>query len=280
MSSSPFEIMKLGGPIMWVLLLGSILAVAVFVERIILFHRSSVNVDRFLKGIANLLRSGRYEEALERCDESYGPAVRVVQAAIIKRKLPKNELREIVQEVAQLQMPRLEANIPLLSTVGYISPLLGLLGTVIGMIKAFQELNKAMGASPINDLAAGIWEALVTTAFGLVVAIPAYVAYNYLASRLNQLVTDMERCGIEIIQILSETPEKETTPVPAVKKEEEKDTAGKMTESLPVAAPSKKDTVKIALPQSAGVTATSEVPSQGTLPGTAENTGFWSKKNT
>ncbi|NJK91999.1 MAG: MotA/TolQ/ExbB proton channel family protein [Blastochloris sp.] len=213
MSSSPFEIMQLGGPIMWVLLLGSVIAVAVFVERIILFHRSTVNVDRFLKGITNLLRSGRHEEALERCDESYGPVVRVVQTAIIKRKLPRTELRELVQEVAQLQVPRLEANLQLLATVGYIAPLLGLLGTVVGMIKAFQELNSAMGAAPISELAGGIWEALVTTAFGLVVAIPAYVAYNYLASRLNQLVTDMERCGIEIIQILSEPiPEVETKP--------------------------------------------------------------------
>lgn len=197
---------------MWVLLVGSIVAVAVFVERLILFHRSSVNVDRFLKGIANLLRLGRYEEALERCDESYGPAVRVVQTAIIKRKLPKHELREMVQEVAQLQVPRLESNLSLLATVGYIAPLLGLLGTVIGMIKAFQELNNAMGAAPISDLAGGIWEALVTTAFGLVVAIPAYVAYNFLASRLNHLITDMERCGIEIIQILAESPDKEVVP--------------------------------------------------------------------
>jgi biopolymer transport protein ExbB len=297
MSSSPFEIMKLGGPIMWVLLLGSILAVAVFVERVILFHRSSVNVDRFLKGIGNLLRLGRFEEALERCDESYGPAVRVVQAAIIKRKLPKHELREIVQEVAQLQMPRLEANIPLLSTVGYISPLLGLLGTVIGMIKAFQELNKAMGASPINDLAAGIWEALVTTAFGLVVAIPAYVAYNYLASKLNQLVTDMERCGIEIIQILSEPSdhevlsrsrsagqaEKEASQAvaPAAKKEaDRKDLPLKAPEGNVTAVPSKKDTVKISLPELSPPSDTSKEQALPAKPVATEGGGFWSKKST
>src|SRR5690606_7051735 len=139
-------------------LLGSVLAVAVFVERTILFHRSSLTVDRYLKGSSSLLRAGRYAEALERCDESYGPAVRVAQAAIIKRKVPRTQLREVVQEVAQLQVPKLEANTSLLATIGYISPLLGLLGTVIGMIKAFQALNQAMGASPINDLAGGIWE--------------------------------------------------------------------------------------------------------------------------
>jgi len=293
--------MQLGGPIMWVLFLASVLAVAVFVERLILFHRSSVNVDRFLKGIANLLRLGRYQEALERCDESYGPAVRVVQAAIIKRRLPKHELREIVQEVAQLQMPRLESNIPLLSTVGYISPLLGLLGTVIGMIKAFQELNKAMGASPINDLAAGIWEALVTTAFGLVVAIPAYVAYNYLASRLNQIVTDMERCGIEIIQILSESSEHELparlpsgiSPTEkesvaavmahsAVKKDEPVvEASTKKPEPPPALTGSKKETVIITLPDSLP----GSVPPLGETDtpeksGTPASGGFWSKKST
>jgi biopolymer transport protein ExbB len=281
MSSSPFEIMKLGGPIMWVLLLGSILAVAVFVERLILFHRSTVNVDRFLKGIANLLRSGRHQEALERCDESYGPAVRVIQAAIIKRKLPKNELREIVQEVAQLQMPRLEANIPLLSTVGHISPLLGLLGTVMGMIKAFQELNKAMGASPINDLAAGIWEALVTTAFGLVVAIPAYVAYNYLATRLNQLTTDMERCGIEIMQILSESPEKALEPIPVPTAETELQDKKQFPTSVPLS--TKRDTVKIRVnnPVASQEGDMASVAQNTPLPKEkeAEKSGFWARKS-
>jgi biopolymer transport protein ExbB len=272
MSSSPFEIMQLGGPIMWVLLLGSVIAVAVFVERVILFHRSSINVDRFLKGISNLLRLGRYEEALERCDESYGPVVRVVQAAIIKRKLPKPELREIVQEVAQLQVPRLESNISLLATVGYVSPLLGLLGTVIGMIKAFQQLNTAMGAAPISALAGGIWEALVTTAFGLVVAIPAYVAYNYLASRLNQMVTDMERCGIEIVQILAESPDKEVLQ-PAPEK----------TETLPKS----EKTVESPQPVTSEKVEKAEKPDQPLLPikapeekaKKARSFGFWSKKS-
>jgi biopolymer transport protein ExbB len=271
---------------MWVLLLGSVLAVAVFVERMVLFHRSSLNVDRFLKGISNLLRAGRYQEALERCDESYGPAVRVIQVAILKRKLPKAELREMVQEVAQLQVPKLEANTSLLATIGYISPLLGLLGTVFGMIKAFQALNQAMGASPINELAGGIWEALVTTAFGLVVAIPAYVAYNYLASRLNQLITDMERSGIEIMQVLAESPEAETslaksvvetkvsveTVKPVEKVEEKKNTPqmpDKAVSFTPETLSTKRATVKMQLPIA---------PDKSAEPRKAKETGFWSKK--
>ncbi|MDD5262272.1 MAG: MotA/TolQ/ExbB proton channel family protein [Methylacidiphilales bacterium] len=206
MISGPLDIMQRGGPIMWFLLFGSVLAVGVFAERLIFYHRCSLNLDHFLKGIANLLRQGRYNEVLERCDEAYGPAVRVVQTAVLKRNMPKAELKEIVQEVAQLQMPRLEANMILLTTVACVSPLLGLLGTVTGMIKAFIKMNEAMGAAPIGDLAGGIWEALITTAGGLVVAIPCYVAYNYLVSRLNAIVTDMERAGIEVVHLLQEAP--------------------------------------------------------------------------
>jgi len=215
MTSGLFEIIKLGGPLMWVLFLGSVLAVGVFVERMIFFHRCAINVEYFLKGLGNLLREGRYDEALERCDEAYGPAVRVAQTAILKRHLPKSDLREIVQEVAQLQVPRLEANLPLITTVASISPLIGLLGTVIGMIKAFMQMNAARGAAPVSDLAGGIWEALITTAGGLVVAIPCYVAYNYLSSRLNGIITDMERSGIEVVQLLT------LTPAPSVEKKPE-----------------------------------------------------------
>jgi biopolymer transport protein ExbB len=217
MPSALFDLIQKGGPIMWFILAASVLAVGVFVERLIFFHRNSSPVDYFLSGVSNLLRRGKYQEALERCDEAYGPPVRVVQAAILKRNLPKQELREIVQEVAQIQVPRLEANLSILATIGYIAPLLGLLGTVTGMIQAFMKIDSAMGAVPVSELAESIWEALITTAGGLVVAIPCYVAYNYLASRVQTAITDMERSGIEVVQILSEpvVPEPAPPAVPA-----------------------------------------------------------------
>lgn len=189
---------------MWFIFAASVVAVAVFIERSLFFHRSAAPVDAFLSGISNLLRRGKYEEALERCNETYGPAARVVQAAILKRHLPKPELREIVQEVAQMQVPRLESNMRILATIGAVAPLLGLLGTVTGMMSAFMTINRAVNPAPISELAGGIWEALITMAGGLIVAIPAYVAYNFLCSRIQAIVTDMERCGIEVVQILSE----------------------------------------------------------------------------
>ncbi|MDR1191159.1 MAG: MotA/TolQ/ExbB proton channel family protein [Verrucomicrobiales bacterium] len=206
MSLSLFEIIQRGGPVMALLLLCSAVAAGVVVERLIFFHRCSINLDNFLKGITNLLRQGRYDEAVERCDEAYGPAVRVVQTGIIKRALPRAELREVLQDAGQLQLPRLENNLALLSTIAGIAPLLGLLGTVLGMFKTFARLNASAGAAPISDLSGGIWEALLTAAAGLAVAIPCYVAYNYLTARLNAIVNDIERGGIEILQLLHEPP--------------------------------------------------------------------------
>jgi len=224
MPSTLFELMRLGGPIMWVILGASVVAAAVFAERMFEYRKISIPLDPFLEGIASLVKEGRFQEALERCDESHGPSVRVVQAALLKRDMPLMDLRESLQEVGQLQVPRLEKNLSILATVGYISPLLGLLGTVTGMIHVFQTVSGARGTVPVGELAGGVWEALLTTAGGLVVAIPAYVAYNYLASRMSSEVNDMERAGIEMIQILKEggrfRPTAVSTPVTTALKTE------------------------------------------------------------
>ena len=224
MPSTLFELMRLGGPIMWVILGASVVAAAVFAERMFEYRKISIPLDPFLDGIASLVKEGRFQEALERCDEAHGPAVRVIQAALLKRDMPLMDLRESLQEVGQLQVPRLEKNLSILATVGYISPLLGLLGTVTGMIHVFQTVSGARGTVPVGELAGGVWEALLTTAGGLVVAIPAYVAYNYLASRMSSEVNDMERAGIEMIQILKEggrfRPTTVSTPVTTALKTE------------------------------------------------------------
>jgi biopolymer transport protein ExbB len=226
-TTSLFEIFKLGGPLMWFLLAGSVIALGVFVERLLYFHRNSIHTSEFLYGICSLVREKRLDEALERCEDAYGPCVRIIQAALVKRHLPKEELRGILREIAQLQVPKLEANMALLSTIGYIAPLLGLLGTVTGMIQAFMKMNEAMGATPISELAGGIWEALITTAGGLCVAIPAYVAYNFLCARLSAILNDMELCGIEMLQVLhGEQPLADLTLAPENGKKEKNSEAG------------------------------------------------------
>ena len=117
------------------------------------------------------------------------------------------EMKEAVEEVSLHEVPRLGKNLVIISTVAHISPLIGLLGTVSGMIRAFMKIQEKSGLVNPGDLAQGIWVALITTAAGLVVAIPAYVAYNYLASRVDGQVLDMERCATDMINILSRRDE-------------------------------------------------------------------------
>ncbi|MDE1170759.1 MAG: MotA/TolQ/ExbB proton channel family protein [Verrucomicrobium sp.] len=213
-----FAIMQKGGPLMWPILFCSILAAGVLVERLLYYRRCQIAVGEFLLGITHLLRRQQYQEALERCEEGFGPVVRVVRQAVLARNLPPAELREVVKEVAHLQLPRLEAHLGILASVGQIAPLLGLLGTVSGMIETFIEINN--GGTAVSDLAAGIWAALITTAAGLMVAIPAYLAYNFLVSRMNAIVADVERSAIEVIHVLTRVnvplPElEEKAPAPA-----------------------------------------------------------------
>ena len=147
---------------------------------------------------------------MDRCEDGHGPTVAVVRTAIYKRHLPAGELREIVREIAQLEIPQLETNISLLGTIGYVAPLLGLLGTVTGMIEAFVKINRTSGTASVGDLSQGIYMALITTAAGLVVAIPCYLAHNFLVAQVHSIVADMERAGIETIHTLTDLPRKET----------------------------------------------------------------------
>ena len=163
-----FQMMQRGGPLMVVLFVCSVVALGVFFERLFYYKRSRMNVSEFLAGVLALVRRQSYAEAITRCEEGHGPIVSVVRTAIYKRHLPPAELREVVREIAQLEIPNLEANISLLGTIGYVAPLLGLLGTVLGMIDAFVQINRTSGTASVGELSQGIYLALITTAAGLV----------------------------------------------------------------------------------------------------------------
>lgn len=192
-----------GGLLMWPILGISVASIAIFVERLIVYRRNEVNTAEFLRGIVSLVRRGRFAEALERCEEAHGPVAQVAHAAVQHHSLAREEMKEFLGEVAQLQVPRLEQHLVGLSTIGYLAPLLGLLGTVTGMISVFIEVQNGAGTATAADLAGGVWEAMLTTAAGLVVAIPTYAGYNYLASRLQGFVRDMERAGIELVHAMA-----------------------------------------------------------------------------
>jgi len=206
------DYMQKGGPLMWLILVCSVLAGAVFMERATYFHRITIRVGELLRGLSNLIGERRFADALHEAAGTPGPAARVIQAALLRHEAPRSELKETVQEAGQLEVPRLERRLGMLATIAFTTPLLGLLGTVVGLIDAFVNLSTQSGYTTSTDLASGIYQALLTTAAGLVVAIPSAVAYGYLNSRVNTLLHDMERAGIEIVNLLCDGRKK----VPAI----------------------------------------------------------------
>jgi len=199
------EFMQKGGPMMWFILLCSVLAGAVFLERLLYFHRISVRVGDFMRGLGNLIRGRNYAEAQMEAAATNGPVQRVVHAAIIRHNAPRQDLKEIVQEAGQLEVPKLERRLGVLATLAFLTPMLGLLGTVAGLIEAFQSMAATAGLASSAEIANGIYQSLITTAAGLAVCIPCAIGYTYLSARVNAAMHDMERAGIEVVNLLIES---------------------------------------------------------------------------
>lgn len=193
-----------GGPMIWVILAASAVAVVVIVERLLHFHRAQINSTEFLNGVRTVLKRDNVVEALAICDATPGPVARLVKVAILNRDRGREGVREALEDAGFLEVPRLETKLNLIATIAQISPLLGLLGTVMGFIKVFTKIEAAGLQANVGQLSGGVWEALICTAAGLAVAIPCYAAYNYLVSRVNAIVLDMEQISTEILNIVTD----------------------------------------------------------------------------
>lgn len=196
------DYMQKGGPLMWLILFCSVVAIGIFLERLTYYHRATIRVGEFLRGLSNLIGRRAYAEALHECAGTPGPVARVIHAAIVRHEASRSELRDIVQEAGQLEVPKLERNLMLLSTVIFVTPLVGLLGTVTGLIQAFVTISSQSDIAGTTEISKGIYQSLLTTAAGLVVAIPSSAAYGYLSSRVNSLLHDIERGGIEVVNMI------------------------------------------------------------------------------
>ena len=196
------ELMQKGGPAMWAILGVSVVGVAVFLERLLFLHRAQIRVGEFLRGLANLVREDRYEEARKQCLSTPGPVARVALSAVLARECPRAELRDIVQEAGQLEVPRLERHLGLLTGLAYTAPLLGLLGTVLGLLEAFYLVSTQGGYATVADVSGAVYQSLIAAAAGLAVAIPALIGAGYLAAQVKDLLHDMERAGIEMVNLL------------------------------------------------------------------------------
>ncbi|MGA3182086.1 MAG: MotA/TolQ/ExbB proton channel family protein [Verrucomicrobiota bacterium] len=195
-----------GGLMIWVIMATSAVAMAVFLERLLQYHREQINSSEFLNGVRNVLKRDNVVEAVAICDATPGPAARLVKVAILNRERGREAVREALEDAGSWEVPRLEQKLNLLATIAQIAPLMGLLGTVLGFMHVFQKIQDAGLNAPVSQLTQGVWQALICTAAGLAVAIPSYAGYNYLVGRVNAIVLDMEQVSGEILNIVASPP--------------------------------------------------------------------------
>jgi len=195
-----------GGLMIWVIMATSAVAMAVFLERLLQYHREQINSREFLNGVRNVLKRDNVVEAVAICDATPGPAARLVKVAILNRERGREAVREALEDAGSWEVPRLEQKLNLLATIAQIAPLMGLLGTVLGFMHVFQKIQDAGLNAPVSQLTQGVWQALICTAAGLAVAIPSYAGYNYLVGRVNAIVLDMEQVSGEILNIVASPP--------------------------------------------------------------------------
>jgi len=191
------NLMKDGGPVLWIILGCSLLALFVFLAKVFQFHREEINVRELMRGLFNVLQREGFVEALTLCDNTPGPVARLLSAGILARQNGDGDIRRAVDEAALEELPKLERHINLLGTLTYVLPLLGLLGTVLGMLNAFEVIRASQYFSA-GDIGGPVAQALLTSAAGLAVAIPCHIGYNYLTARVETLTLDMEKATLEL----------------------------------------------------------------------------------
>ncbi len=203
------ELFEQGGPLMWVILVASIVGVGVFFERLWSTQRARVLPRAFVDRIRALVAKGKTNEALLLCEEN-GSSIALIMAAALRayeHSTNRSEIKEAVEEVGAREVGHMDRNVEIVGTVATISPLLGLLGTVVGMIQVFREFVEAFASGNVgpDTFAQGIWQALITTAYGLIVAIPSLLLYRFLQGRTGRIVAEMEEDAMGIVNLLEDS---------------------------------------------------------------------------
>jgi len=200
MSAIDLSLFTHGGPMMWVLLMIAIVGLVLFIERTLFLHRGQIRSTAFISGVKNILAKRRIVEALTVCEETPGPVAAVVKAALLHADDDADKMRFYVQEAAIVELPALERRINAIAAIAQVAPLVGLLGTLLGMITTFLAFNKDYATASV--LAKGMWQALLCAAASLMLAIPAHLAHHFLAGRVRAIVRDVEWSGNEIMKYL------------------------------------------------------------------------------
>ncbi|MDD3011521.1 MAG: MotA/TolQ/ExbB proton channel family protein [Bacteroidales bacterium] len=201
---SVWELTQKGGWIMAILGIMSLLAVYIFIERYLMIKRASKEDKNFMNNIRDYMHNGRLEAAMDLCKNTNTPIARMIQKGLSRLGKPLTDINAAIENVGNLEVARLEKNVGTLATVASVSPMIGFLGTVIGMVKAFYDMSMAGNNIDIGLLSSGIYQAMVTTIGGLIVGIIGYILYNILVARIEKMVFILEARATEFMDVLYE----------------------------------------------------------------------------
>ena len=191
-----------GGPVIWLLLVCGLFATLVFLERLFNLHRAQIAADDFLKGVYNILNRDNPVEAAAICEEAPGPVARLALAAVLHHDDTLENIGRAIEDAGLEEIPRMERGLGWLATLARITPLIGLLGTVLGLMDMLLAANRNAPLVQSADLTGGLWSALAATALSLVIAILAYAGYNLLVSRVESILLDMERSASALMNVM------------------------------------------------------------------------------
>ena len=187
--------------VMSLLFLFSFIAIYVFIERFMTIQRALKGEKDFMKKINDFVLKGNLNEAKDHCNSSNNPIARMIEKGLSRVGKPMKDIATSIENIGKLEISKLERRLSMLATISGVAPMLGFLGTVLGMVKVFQNMSKEK-TFEIASLSGGIMEAMITTVGGLIVGIVAYVAYNYLVSKVEKVIHNMEGASIEFLDIL------------------------------------------------------------------------------
>ncbi|MCB0396207.1 MAG: MotA/TolQ/ExbB proton channel family protein [Flavobacteriales bacterium] len=205
---SVFSLLVKGGLVMIPLAILSLMAVYIFIERMLAIRKASEEDNHFMNNIRDFIHDGKLDSAKDLCKRTDNPIARMIEKGLSRLGRPLTDISTAIENVARLEVFKLEKTLATLATIAGAAPMLGFLGTVIGMIRAFHNMATGGANIEVNALAGGIYEAMVTTAAGLTIGIIAYVGYNILVSRVEKVVNKMEARSIEFLDVLHEPAKK------------------------------------------------------------------------
>lgn len=201
---SLLEMFFKGGVIMYPILLCSVIAVYITIERLLALRKAQLDVGQFMMKLRSIFQKGDVSAVLAFCSQKEAPIANIIRRGIVKHDQSDEKVRQAVEDAGRVEVYELEKRLSILASIAGIAPMLGFLGTVTGMVSAFQQIESLGGSVTPGDLAGGIWEALLTTVFGLVVGIPAYALYNYFVTRVARFVNEMEVTTSEFLDMMQQ----------------------------------------------------------------------------